>query len=183
MRRIELHRFRFCETLKRLFAISLLCFLLASSSLFARSSITGFWRSINEKTGQTQCIVAIYEYQDVHYGRIIGTCNHNGKVDDTIYAPRGRAPGVVGTPHYAGLDLIWDLRKKGSRYKGKIVDPEKGRIYDAKVWAEDGNLIIRGELLFFGRNITWFPALDSDFSEEFKKPDVSQFVPIVPLVF
>ena len=165
------------------FAIGLICFLVIDSSLVAKSSIAGFWRSISEKTGQTQCIVAIYEYQDMYYGRIIGTCDANGKINDTMYAPKGRAPGVVGNPPYAGLDLLWDLRKKGSRYKGKIIDPEKGKIYDAKVWAEGGNLIIRGELLFFGRNITWFPALESDFSETFQKPDVSQFVPIVPLVY
>jgi len=162
-------------------AVCIVCLVSFCSALTAQD-ITGFWRSINDKSGQTQCIVAIYEYQNMYYGRIIGTCDASGKAVDTIYAPTGRAPGISGTPFYAGLDLIWDLRKRGSRYKGKIVDPERGRIYDAKLWVEDGNLIIRGEFLFFGRNVTWLPALESDFTPEFKKPDVTKFIPVIPEV-
>ncbi len=164
-----------------LLAIGMLCLLTLSSPLAAKS-ITGFWRSINEVSGLTQCIIAVYEYDGLCYGRIVGTCNTEGKVVDTIYAPKGRAPGINGTPFYAGLDLVWNLYKKGSRYKGKIVDPEKGRIYDAKLWVEEGNLIVRGELLIFGKSVTWMPALESDFSTEFPKPDVTKFVPSIPLV-
>lgn len=157
-------------------------YMLIFSSVLVAKDITGFWRSVNEKNGVTRCIVAIYEYQGLHYGRIIGTCDANGEVKDSIYAPEGRAPGIVGNPFFSGLDLVWNLNRSGSKYKGKIVDPEKGKIYDAKLWVKNGNLIIRGEFLFFGRNVTWLPARESDFSPKFKKPDVSKFIPVIPQV-
>ena len=143
--------------------------------------ILGFWKTIHEKTGKPQCIVAIYEYQDKYYGRIVSTYDENGVMKETINAPQERAVGIIGKPFYCGLDLIWNL-KKGSKCKGKIVDPKKGNIYRAELWVEEGNLIVRGKLLCFGRNQTWVPALDSDFPANFKKPDVTKFVPVIPEV-
>jgi uncharacterized protein (DUF2147 family) len=142
--------------------------------------IRGFWKSINDDTGNAQCIVAIYEYEGKCYGRIIGTCDKNGVIDDSIYKPIGRATGVDGNPFYAGLDLLWDLEDHGSKYKGYIIDPEKGGVYNADVWVEDGNLIVRGKLLFFGRSVTWLPTTKNDFPKDFKMPDVKKFVPVIP---
>jgi uncharacterized protein (DUF2147 family) len=102
-------------------------------------------------------------------------------MDDTIDAPQDRAPGVIGKPFYCGLDLIWDL-KKGKHCKGKIIDPKKGNIYRAELWVEDGNLIVRGKLLCFGRNQTWVPAATEDLPPNFKLPDVTKFVPVIPEV-
>ena len=150
-------------------------------STLRADNIQGFWKTIDEKTGQPQCIVAIYEYQNKYYGRIIGTYNKQGEMNETLDAPQDRAPGVVGKPFYCGLDLIWDL-KKGSKCKGKIVDPKKGNIYRAELWVKDGNLIVRGKLLCFGRNQTWLPASNEDFPSTFKQPDVTQFVPVIPQV-
>jgi uncharacterized protein (DUF2147 family) len=144
--------------------------------------ITGFWKSVNEKTGKSQCVVAVYEYDGVRYGRIVGTYNDEGKMDDTIYKPKGRAPGLVGDPYYCGLDLIWDLMPYGGSYRGKIVDPEKGNVYNSELWIQKGNLIVRGKLLMFGRNQEWIPATQSDFPKGFKKIDTSKFVPSIPEV-
>jgi len=102
-------------------------------------------------------------------------------MDETIEAPQDRAPGVIGKPFYCGLDLIWDL-KKGKHCKGKIIDPKKGNIYRAELWVEDGNLIVRGKLLCFGRNQTWVPAATEDLPPHFKLPDVTKFVPVIPEV-
>ena len=154
--------------------------LLLISTLRAES-IQGFWKSIDEKTGKPQCLVAIYEYHNKYYGRIIGTYNKHGVMNETIDAPEDRAPGIVGHPFYCGLDLIWDL-EKGRKCKGKIVDPKKGNIYRAELWVEEGNLIVRGKLLCFGRNQTWLPATSADFPATFKQPDVNEFIPVIPKV-
>src|SRR5689334_3923657 len=141
-----------------------LLLLLCVCSAVVAQDISGFWKSVNDDTKKTQCIVAMYEYKGKYYGRIVATCDKNGVIDDTIYKPKGRAPGIVGQPFYAGRDLLWDLKDKGDTYKGKIVDPEKGNVYNAEVWIEiGGNLIVRGELLFFGRNVTWYPTTMADF--------------------
>jgi uncharacterized protein (DUF2147 family) len=147
----------------------------------ANDGIGGLWKSIDEKTGKPQCVVAIYNYQGVYYGRIIGTYDDAGRMKETIYNPQGRAPGVVGSPFYCGLDFIWGLKNEGdAKYAGRIMDPEKGSVYHAELWVQNGNLIVRGELLFFGRNQTWLPALKTDFPKGFKFPDTSKFTPTIP---
>jgi uncharacterized protein (DUF2147 family) len=149
--------------------------------LFA-ADIVGFWKSIDEDSGLARCCVAVYEYEGLCYGRIIGTYDTQGKMKDSIYKPVERAPGVVGDPYYSGLDLIWNLEDNGSSFDGKILDPEKGNVYRAELWKEGNDLIVRGKLFFFHRSQTWLPAEKSDFPTGFKMPDTSTFVPVIPQV-
>lgn len=151
------------------------------TAAFASDDIRGFWKTINEQ-GEAQCIIAVYEYEDVHYGRIIGSFNDKGVMEDSIYNPKKRAPGVVGEPFYSGLDIIWGLVDAGVKYKGKILDPEKGNVYNSELWIDNGNLVVRGKLLMFGRSQTWLPAAASDFPQGFKKPDLSALIPSIPEV-
>lgn len=160
----------------------ILLFLLGISNLAFGAGIGGFWKSINETTGNRQCVVAVYEYENLYYGRIILTYDENGNVKEDIYKPKERAPGVVGHPYYCGLDIIWDLQNAGSSYKGKILDPQKGNVYNAELWTDSGNLVVRGKLLIFGRNQTWLPAVESDFPKGFKKPSLKDLVPTIPEV-
>jgi uncharacterized protein (DUF2147 family) len=163
---------------KTIFAL----FFLLSSSLWAGTNIAGFWKTIDDKTGKAQSVVAIYEYKDNYYGRMIGSYNAQGVMDDTIYTPKVRATALPGQPYYSGMDFIWALDLRGDVYKGEILDPEHGDVYKAEVWVDDsGNLIVRGKLMMFGRNQTWPPATKSDFSPGFKMPDVSIFVPVAPV--
>lgn len=160
----------------------LLLFLCFARLGFSADDISGFWKSVNEQ-GEAQCIFAVYEYDGLYYGRIIGIYNETGVMDDTIYAPQKKAPGVIGTPFYCGLDIIWGLMDAGVKYKGKILDPQKGNIYNSELWINgDGDLVVRGKYLMFGRNQIWPAALDSDFPKDFKKPDLSTIVPTVPEV-
>jgi uncharacterized protein (DUF2147 family) len=110
---------------------------------FSAEDVKGFWKTINEE-GKAQCILAVYEYEGTYYGRIIGTFNDEGIMDDDIYHPVKRAPGVPGQPYYSGLDIIWNLHDDGSKFKGKIMDPEKGKVYNCELWIEGKNLIVRG---------------------------------------
>lgn len=161
----------------------LILIMLAICSPLAAQDIVGFWKSVDEHTSKPQSIVAIYDYQGKYFGRIIATYNESGTVQDSIYSPKERAPGIIGKPYYAGLDIIYDVQKEGERYKdGKIVDPQEGKVYNTELWLQDGNLIVRGEVLIFGRNQTWPPALDSDFPAGFQKPDLTKLVPQIPQV-
>lgn len=165
---------------------TILCVLACLFSFFSlqgAETIEGYWKSIDEKTDKPQCLVLIYPYEGKYYGRMVGTFGDNGIIDDTIYAPKDRAPGVVGNPFYSGLDFIVNLQCKGSRYKGRILDPQKGKWYRAELWVKtNGNLNVRGELMFFGRNQEWLPAENSDFPKGFKKPDVKTMIPVIPEV-
>jgi len=155
-----------------------LCLFVACAG-FAADDIRGFWKVISEE-GKTQCIIAIYDYDGLCYGRIIGSFDETGKkMIDTIERPVKRASGIASKPYYSGLDIIWDLIDSGSKFKGKIMDPQKGDVYNAELWVDGTALVVRGKLFFFGRSQTWLPASKSDFPTDFKQPDVSTFVPAV----
>jgi uncharacterized protein (DUF2147 family) len=161
---------------------ALLTFFILTASLFSQD-ICGFWKTIDPKTHRAESIVAIYSHQGTYYGRIMGSYNAEGKIDDSIYAPKGRAPGVQGEPYYSSFDFIWGLKPDGDgHYEGKIMDPRKGKIYNAELWVNGkGELVVRGKLFIFGQNRIWPPAQESDFSSPFKKPDPSQFIPTIPV--
>jgi uncharacterized protein (DUF2147 family) len=168
--------------IKKISLLSLLSVFTFCSSLMAQS-IVGLWKTINDKTMKAESVVAVYEYQGKCYGRIIATFNkESGKIDETIYNPKTRAPGVKGHPYYCGMDLMWDLEKTRFTYKGKIIDPEHGKIYTCETWVKNGDLIVRGEVFVFGRNEVWLLAKDSDFPSGFKQPDTFQFIPVIPQV-
>lgn len=156
---------------------TLVCFV---SCLFSAEDISGFWKTVNENTGKAECIIAVYQYDGLYFGRIIATFGSNGKIDDSIYKPIKRAPGLVGEPFYSGLDIIWNLIDSGSKFKGKILDPEHGDVYNSELWIDNGNLVVRGKLLFFGRSQTWYPVTKADFPKGFKVPDLKKMVPSIP---
>jgi len=153
---------------------------LCTQVLFADDDIGGFWKNMNEDTGVIQCVLAMYPYQDQYYARIVATFDDNGKMKDNLYHPHEIAPGIAGNRYYCGLDFIWDLDDMGVVYKGKIIDPRKGGIYNSEVWRDGKDLTIRGKLLFFGKNTTWLPVTKDDFPPSFKLPDVSTFTPVIP---
>ena len=168
--------------MKKILLLGLVSLMGLSSTLMAED-IVGFWKTIDENSGKPQSIVAIYKYHHKFYGRMVATYNDKGIIADTIYSPKDRAPGVKGHPYYAGLDFIWNLKPNGSRFSdGKIMDPEKGKIYDSEMWVDRGNLIVRGEFLFFGRNQTWLPVNEKDFPQGFEKPDLNKITPVIPQV-
>jgi uncharacterized protein (DUF2147 family) len=155
----------------------------ALSSLYASSEVTGFWKSINEKTGMQESVVAVYEYEGKLFGRLIVLYDDKGMVKDSIADQKLRAPGLPGYPYYSGLDIMWDLVPAGKKYgNGKVLDPEHGKVYDAEIWKDKDNLIVRGKILFFGRNQKWVQATDEDFPPNFKKPNIHTFQPKIPKV-
>ncbi len=174
--------------IKRLL-LTLFCVTLILSSCSASSEprdITGLWKSRDQNSDKPRALVAIYKYQDTYYGRMIATYDAEGKIQDSILEKKEKAPGVVGTPPYCGMDFIYNLKKEESRegkndkYRGKIIDPEKGKVYDAELWLKGEDLIVRGELWIFGKNITWHKGSTEDLPKGFSMSDIKSFVPVIP---
>ena len=127
---------------------------MAITSVTYASEIVGFWTTIDDETNQAKSIVQIYEYKGKYFGRIVELLkNKNAKAK------------IAGSPNIKGLDIIWDLKKDGSTYKGgEILDPQKGKVYGCEIWKEKEKLIVRGKIAFLGRNQTWLP--NKDFKSE-----------------
>jgi uncharacterized protein (DUF2147 family) len=148
--------------------------------------ITGLWKSRDQHSDKPRSLVAIYEYQDKYYGRMLATYDEEGKIDDTILEKREKATGVVGNPPYCGMDFVYNIEREThngeeiDKYKGKIIDPQKGKVYDAEFWVKGDDLIVRGELWIFGKNIPWHKASEHDLPKGFSMSDIKSFVPVIP---
>ncbi len=148
--------------------------------------ITGLWKSRDQHSDKPRALVAIYKYQDKYYGRMLATYDDEGKIKDTILEKKEKATGVVGNPPYCGMDFVYDVEKEeyigeeNDKYKGKIIDPQKGKVYNAEFWLSGDDLIVRGELWIFGKNIPWHKASKQDLPQGFSLSDIKNFVPVIP---
>ena len=159
--------------------LALTVFLL--SPLMAASGITGMWKTVDDETNVVKSIVKIYEYKGKIYGRLLVIYDDEGVLKDTYVNPSVIAENVKGEPFFAGLDIIWDLEQKGSKWKkGKIMDPKEGKIYSSEIWLEGSNLIVRGKIGPFGRNQTWLPASQRDLPSGVPEPSDSTLKPVIP---
>lgn len=167
-----------------LFCASLILF--SCSTTTEPDDITGLWKSRDEKSDQPRSLVAMYKYKDIYYGRMLATYDDDGNVNDTILEKKNKAPGVVGNPPYCGMDFVYNVvqeensDEENPKYKGKIIDPEKGKVYTVELWRDGDDLIVRGELWIFGKNIPWHKASKKDLPQGFSMRDIKKFVPEVP---
>ncbi|MDC7233006.1 MAG: DUF2147 domain-containing protein [Spirochaetales bacterium] len=159
--------------------LSILLFVCFSAApLMAGSDVLGLWKTVDDETGEVKSIVKVYDYQGKIFGRILVTFEE-GKVKDTYVNPKDRAEEVKGEPFYCGLDFIWNMQKAGEKYKkGKILDPQNGKVYSSEMWRDGSNLIVRGKIGPIGRNQTWLPANAGDFPSGVSEP--SGLVPSIP---
>ena len=59
------------------------------------------------------------------------------------------------------MTIVTDMVKDGNEWEdGEILDPKNGKVYDCKMWVEDGKLKVRGYIAFFYRTQTWLPVED-----------------------
>ena len=57
------------------------------------------------------------------------------------------------------MEIVRDMEPDDDEWEdGSICDPKNGKVYDCKMWLEDGNLKVRGYVAFFYRTQTWLPA-------------------------
>jgi uncharacterized protein (DUF2147 family) len=123
-------------------------------------TIVGKWKTIDDKTKEPKSIVRIFEQDGKYFGVIEElfikpgdnpepTCD---KCPDND--PRKDQPTK-------GMEILKDLVKKENEYSGgTILDPKEGKIYNCKLWVEDGNLMVRGYIAFFFRTQTWLPVAE-----------------------
>lgn len=136
--------------MKNLFLV-VACVLL-SSSLFAQGNVTGKWQTIDDETGKMKSIVNI----EIKDGKLYGTVielepNSDPNKVCTECTDHRKGQKIIG------MQIISGLEKDDDVWEGDdgIIDPENGKLYDVKVWEEDGKLQVRGYIGFIFRTQNW----------------------------
>lgn len=131
--------------------------ILGSLALSAQS-ISGKWKTIDDSSGKPRSVVEIYEKEGKYFGKIIKLFRAPGEDPDPVC---DECPGKRKDQKVIGMEIITGLEyeEDSEEYEdGEILDPENGELYDCKLWlSEEGNLKVRGYLLFFFRTQTWLP--------------------------
>ncbi len=143
----------------RLTILSVLFYFCFIASSFAQdTSIVGKWKTIDDETSEPKSIVQIYEKDGKYFGQIKELFRKPGEDPDPVCDkcadddPRKDQPTK-------GMIIIKDMVQDGDEYEdGTILDPKDGKVYDCKLWIEDGKLMVRGYILFFFRTQTWHRA-------------------------
>ena len=131
--------------------------LLFSVTLFAQNPLLGEWITVDDATGEQKSIVRIYQADNgKYYGTIIQLLEENGEA-----AVCTECTGEDHNKPIVGLTIIRDMQLKDNELRGgKVLDPDNGKFYYAKVYLKDGKLILRGSLDkagLLGRSQTWLP--------------------------
>lgn len=160
--------------------LGMLIFLTALAAVSAQD-ITGYWKTVDDATGEVKSICAVYEKGGKVFGRLLVLFEEGDYLED-YRNPVKVAEEVKGKPHFSGLDIIWNMEKVGSRFKrGKIMDPENGKHYDCEMWIDGGDLMVRGKIGPFGRNQTWIAVDGSEpLPPGLRLPPLSSFSPVIP---
>jgi uncharacterized protein (DUF2147 family) len=132
--------------------------IVASASVYAaETSPAGLWKTIDDRSGQAKGLIRIREIAGKFEGKIDKIFPKTG--DDP--APRcEKCEGSLHNQPVLGLTFLWGFTKQGDEYQGgEILDPESGKVYQAKMKLVDGGkkLEVRGFIGFslFGRSQTW----------------------------
>ena len=119
------------------------------------TSIVGKWKTIDDETNEPKSIVQIYEKDGRYFGQITELFRKPGEDPDPV-CDKCPNDDVRKDQPMKGMVILKDLVQDGDKYKdGTILDPKKGKIYNCKVWIEDGELKLRGYIAFLFRTQTW----------------------------
>ncbi len=125
-------------------------------SLLLAQGIAGRWTTIDDETGKPRSIVEITLQGEKASGEIIQLFRGPTEEQDPTCT---KCTDDRNGRKVIGLDIIRGMEKDGEEWdEGTILDPENGKVYDCKLWVENGELKVRGYVAFFFRTQTWVKA-------------------------
>ena len=135
----------------------LVAMVLFATQVMAQTPILGEWITVDDATGEQKSVVRIYQADNgKYYGTIIELFGEDGAT-----AVCEACEGEDLNKPIVGLTIIRDMQlEKGELRGGKVLDPDNGKFYYAKVYLKDGKLILRGSLDkagLLGRSQIWLP--------------------------
>ncbi len=137
-------------------AIALIVLLSLPMLAPAQDSPTGRWKTIDDATGKPKSVVEVYQARDGSYaGRV-------AEILDTKDGPNPACDECKGALHgkpIKGMVILWGLKPGGTGKwsGGRVLDPENGKDYKAKVELLDGGskLGMSGCIAFICRQQVW----------------------------
>lgn len=124
-----------------------------SFNLYSQEQIIGKWLP-EDKMGY----IEIYKTNEKYYGKIV--C-----IVDPINSKTGQPWKDELNPdkpkrkrNILGITMMFDFEYNNRTkefVKGRLYDVRTGRTYRGKMWLDNGNLILRGYLLFFYKTEKW----------------------------
>lgn len=140
----------------------IITWLLACSPLVAQT-VTGAWKTIDDRTGNPKAVVNIYEEEGRLYGNVKEILE-DGREKELCTA----CDGSRKNKPIVGMRILDNLKRSGEhRWEGgkkSLFDPEQGRYFRVKIWVDPerpNELKVRGYLLFIYRTQTWVRVTDS----------------------
>ena len=135
----------------------LVAMVLFATQAMGQTPILGEWITVDDASGEQKSVVRIYQADNgKYYGDIIELFG-----EDADTAVCDACEGEDYNKPIVGLTIIRDMQlEKGELRGGKVLDPDNGKIYHAKVYLKDGKLVLRGSLDkagLLGRSQTWLP--------------------------
>lgn len=119
----------------------------------AQNDIFGKWKTIDDETNKPKSIVEIYEKNGMAYGKIIKLFKEPGEDPDPLC---DECEGEKHNQKVIGMEIINEMEKDDDEWEGgTILDPENGKVYKCKIWVEEGELKVRGYIMFLYRTQTW----------------------------
>ena len=122
-------------------------------------SPVGAWTTIDDETKKPKSVVRITEKDGIISGaveKILDPAKQDSKCEECAEDDPRKGKPVVG------MTVLTGLKKEGDNVYGggRILDPNNGKSYNAKVTVIDGGkkLEMRGSILFIGRTQTWIRA-------------------------
>ncbi|MHB8666578.1 MAG: DUF2147 domain-containing protein [Burkholderiales bacterium] len=132
---------------------------LSATALADSMSPVGLWTTIDDATNKPKSLVRVTEQDGVISGtveKILDPAKQDSKCDECASDDPRKGKPVIG------MTILTGLKKDGDNVYdgGRILDPNNGKTYNAKVTVIDGGkkLEMRGSILFFGRTQTWIRA-------------------------
>lgn len=107
------------------------------------NKIVGEWITIDDNTGQEMAVVNIYKAKDgKYYGKITKVLvpgNENNVCTECVGNDKDKP--------IVGMVIVRNMEEKGDELVGgKVLDPDNGKFYYAKISYDNGRLKLRGSL-------------------------------------
>lgn len=128
-------------------------------SAFSNSNLAGYWKTIDDATGEVKSVVQIYKTdKGLLEGKIIKIFPKEGEDPNPVC---DKCSGIRKDKPIIGMLFMWDFKlKEGKWVDGNILDPDNGKTYHCSLTLNDEGtqLEVYGyiKLIFkIGRRQTW----------------------------